>query len=196
MLKTMLFDVDGVLLIGERWDKDLAVTYGVTPDALTPFFRGPFQQCLVGKADLKAELALYLPGCGWQQSVDDFIDFWFRRHLLDEQLMQAIQRLRRRGIRCYLATQQEHYRTEYLLHEVGFAQRFDGMFSSADIGTLKSDVCFFRAILDILKDCSPAEIFFWDDVPANVATARSAGIQAEVYSDFAAFQQTMLSLVG
>ena len=196
MLKTILFDVDGVLLIGEPWDRDLAAIYGITPDSLRPFFTGPFQDCLVGRADLKAELALCLPRCGWQQSVDDFIDYWFGRHVVDKQLIQAIQRLRQRGIKCYLATQQERYRTNYLLRELGFEQCFDGMFSSSDIGALKREPRFFETILATLEGCSPAEIFFWDDAPVNVETARSVGIQAEVYNDFAAFQQRMRELIG
>lgn len=73
MLKTLLFDVDGVLVIGEHWHKGLERTYGITSDQLTPFFKGPFQACLVGKADLKVELASILPRVGWSYSVDAFI---------------------------------------------------------------------------------------------------------------------------
>lgn len=191
MLKAVLFDVDGVLLIGERWDKELASTYGITPDALASFFAGPFQRCLVGEADLKAELAPYLPRWGWQHSIDDFLSYWFRQYVVNKPLLRAIGRLRQRGLACYLATQQEGYRAAYLLHELGFAHCFDGMFSTAGLGCLKREARFFTAIVDSLQAYRPAEILFWDDTPAHVATARSVGLQAEVYRGFAAFQQRM-----
>ncbi len=198
MLKILLFDIDGVLAVGEPWHKDLEHIYGITPDMLTPFFQGPFQSCLIGKADLKAELATYLPRWDWPHSVDAFVDYWFRREALalNEKLLQTIQYLRQRSIKCYLATQQERYRTEYILREMGFAELFDGMFSSVDMGYMKTEPRFFTNILTALKDCQPDEVFFWDDTPANVATARSAGIRAEVYSDFAGFQVKMQEFIG
>lgn len=191
MIKILLFDVDGVLLVGEPWHKDLAQTYHITNEMLAPFFRGPFQACLLGKADLKEELATYLPGWGWSRSVDDFIDYWFRRHTRDEKLLQTIQQLRQSGIPCYLATQQERYRTAYILQELGFSQLFDGMFSSAHIGYMKNQPQFFETLLRELDRRQPAEMLFWDDSAGNVATAKSVGIQAEVYSNFASFLLTM-----
>lgn len=196
MIKTLLFDVDGVLAIGEPWHKDLAPTYGITREMTAPFFKGPFQACLVGKADLKEELAAYLPRWGWSQSVEAFLDYWFCRYALDTQLLSTIQQMRARGIKCYLATQQERYRTAYILHEMGFAELFDGMFSSAHIGYMKSEPRFFTSVLDALTGCQAEDVLFWDDTPANVVTAQRVGIQAEVYRDFTHFLTTMQEITG
>lgn len=191
MITTMLFDVDGVLLIGEPWNKDLARAYGITDEMLAPFFSSSFPACLIGKADLKEELATYLPRWGWPLSVDDFTDYWFRHHTIDKTLLQHIQQLRQSGIKCYLATQQERYRTDYILHDLGFAAQFDGAFSSVDIGYMKNKPQFFEAVLHKLDGCQLSEVLFWDDNTGNVATARGVGIQAEVYSDFASFLLAM-----
>ena len=191
MITTLLFDVDGVLLVGETWSKDLPAAYGITDEMLAPFFKNAFPTCLIGKADLKEELAPYLSRWNWPLSVDDFIDYWFRHYTLDQMLLQYVQQLRQNGIRCYLATQQERYRTDYILHTLGFARQFDGMFSSVDIGYIKSEMLFFEAVLRSLNTCQPAEVLFWDDSSTNVAIARSVGLQAEVYSNFAHFLVTM-----
>lgn len=190
MLKTLLFDVDGVLVIGEHWHKALERTHGITSDQLTPFFRGPFQACLVGKADLKVELASFLPCVGWPYSVDAFIDYWFRQDALtlNDPLLQIIQPVRQSGIKCYLATQQERYRTNYILREMGFSALFDGMFSSVDAGYMKNDPRFFANIITTLDDCPAENILFWDDTPVNVDTARRTGMVAEIYTGFADFQ--------
>lgn len=196
MITTLLFDVDGVLAIGEPWDKDLASTYGITREMTTPFFQGPFQACLVGKADLKEVLAAYLPRWGWSLPVEAFVDYWFCRYELDMQLLATVQQLREHGIKCYLATQQERYRTAYLLGEMGFAPRFDGMFSSAEIGSMKSEPRFFTSILDALDGCQTSDVLFWDDTPANVVTAQRVGIQAEVYRSFPHFLAKTRELTG
>jgi putative hydrolase of the HAD superfamily len=191
MITTILFDVDGVLLIGEPWYKDLASVYGITNEMHGSFFKDSFQPCLVGQADLKEALTPYLTRWGWPHSVEDFIDYWFRHHTIHEELLQYIQQLRKRGLKCYLATQQERYRTNYILHNLGFTHLFDGVFSSADVGSMKSDPLFFETVLREIGTCQPEEVLFWDDSAGNVATARSLGIQAEVYRDFASFALTM-----
>lgn len=194
MIKVMLFDVDGVLVNGYSFSGRLARDHGITQEATISFFKGRFGECLVGKADLKEEIESYLPQWGWQGSVDDFLNEWFAtEQSIDETLVDAIQRLRLRGIRCYLATNQEKYRTAYLLDQMGLGRQFDGIFSSAYVGYMKHDTAFFEHVLRELKNLKAQEILFWDDQPGNVATAREMGLHAELYSDFADFEKKMSS---
>ncbi|MDQ2906020.1 MAG: HAD-IA family hydrolase [Ktedonobacteraceae bacterium] len=193
MIRIVLFDVDGVLANGEPFSKRLARDYEITLDMTAPFFQGPFTACLTGNADLKQELASYLHQWGWPHSVDAFADYWFSsEHAIDEPLVNLVQRLRQQGTRCYLATNQERYRTEYILTHMGFAAKFDGMFSSAHVGHTKHTTAFFEHVLRELGDVQPQEVLFWDDTPAIVATARQAGLHAEVYHNFADFEEKML----
>ena len=80
---------------------------------------------------------------------------------------------------------------DYILHTPGLASLFDGAFCSAHLGYLKTDPLFFKAILRELDKNQPAQVLFWDDSAANVATASGVGIQTEVYRDFADFVQGM-----
>jgi putative hydrolase of the HAD superfamily len=192
LIKVVLFDVDGVLADGGMFSQHLERDYGITQQMVGPFFKGSFQQCLVGSADLKQELVQHLQQWGWQGSVDEFVDYWFRsEHSINEPLVQAVQQMRQSGLRCYLATDQEKYRTAYILDHMGFANSFDGMFSSAHIGYTKRDQRFFAHILQALPDVKATEILFWDDTPAKVESARAADLQAEVYHDFASFMEKM-----
>lgn len=192
MLKAMLFDVDGVLVNGEPFSQQLARDHGITQEMTAAFFRGPFSECLVGKADLKEEIASYLPQWGWQKSVNQFLADWFAYETrIDEALLSAIQQLRQHGLACYLATNQEGYRAAYILNEMGFAGKFDGMFSSASLGYMKHAPAFFMSVLDALPGIQAQEILFWDDSPGNVATARAVGMQAELYTNFLGYQKQM-----
>lgn len=192
MLKAMLFDVDGVLVNGEPFSRQLARDYGITLEMTAAFFRGPFSECLVGRADLKEEIASYLRQWGWQESVDQFLADWFAYETrIDEALLSAIQQLRQHGLSGYLATNQERYRAAYILNEMGFAGKFDGMFSSASLGYMKHEPAFFISVLDALPGIQAQEILFWDDSPGNVATARAVGMQAELYTNFSAYEKHM-----
>jgi putative hydrolase of the HAD superfamily len=105
--------------------------------------------------------------------------------------LRVAQQLRQHGISCYLATNQERYRTEYILNEMGFAARFDGVFSSAYMGYMKPQVEFFHHILHKLAHIKAGEILFWDDTLENIVVARTIGLHAEHYSDFDMFMETM-----
>lgn len=191
MVTTILCDVDGVLAIGEPFGARLARELQVGADATAPFFRGRFLDCLVGQADLKEEIAGYLPAWGWRRSVDDFLEYWFSsEHVINAPLVALLQSYRQQGLRCYLATNQERYRTEYILERKGFAQQFDGAFSSCHVGCMKHDPAFFSQVLERLGVSAQA-VLFWDDSPGNVATAQTAGLHAERYSSVADFAQTM-----
>ncbi|HLZ61951.1 MAG TPA: HAD-IA family hydrolase [Ktedonosporobacter sp.] len=196
MLKAMLFDVDGVLAVSEPWKNKLEREHSISSEMTRMFYREGTFSALVGKADLKEEIAPYLPQWGWPHSVDDFLDYWFSAEdHRNEPLLAFIQQQRQKGIPCYLATMQEQYRTTYILEQMGFASQFDGMFSSCTIGHPKHEPAFFQHILRKLAPIQANEILFWDDTPRNVAIAREAGIHAELYTEFADFQEMMRAYI-
>lgn len=196
-LKAALFDVDGVLVQGGPFSTHLARDYGISTEKTAAFFRGRFLECLVGRADLKEELVPHLHQWGWQGSVDEFVDYWFRcEHNINEALVHAVQQLRQRGIRCYMATHQEKYRTAYILEQMGLGEKFDGMFSSAAIGCMKHETAFFEHVLHKLDGIEPEAVMFWDDSTGNIAVAKEVGLRAELYRDFAGFEEKMKRYLG
>ena len=65
MIKALLFDADGVLVNGEMFSNHLLRDHGLDSEVTAPFFKGPFTDCVIGKADLKAVIAPYLQQWGW-----------------------------------------------------------------------------------------------------------------------------------
>jgi putative hydrolase of the HAD superfamily len=190
-IEAVVFDADGVIIPPFRFAAYLEREHGLTPAHTREFFGGVFHDCLVGRADLREVLPPYLSGWGWTGTVDAFVERWFEEeNVVDHALIAAIASLRRCGVRCALATNQERHRLAYMRSSMRFAGLFDATFCSAEIGVLKSDRGFYRAVEHAL-DLSGGAILFWDDTAANVACARDCGWRAEQYTDFGAFQSVM-----
>lgn len=190
-----IFDADGVVTSSKKFAEDLERDFGIKPEALLPFFQGPFQDVLIGKADLKDVLEPYLKEWGWKKTVDEFVEYWFRSEdIVNTVVTDEISRLRESGIKCYLATNQEKYRLAYMRDVMGFKRVFNGLFSSADLGCKKPEPQFFDRLLkriDPKREIPRREILFWDDSEANVAAAKELGIQAYRYVDPLSFQEKM-----
>ncbi|GHO49401.1 hypothetical protein [Ktedonospora formicarum] len=67
----------GVLVIGDRWDRNLQRDYDITEEMTKEFFITKFSACVIGKADLKEEIAPFLRKWNWSGSVDGFLHYWF-----------------------------------------------------------------------------------------------------------------------
>lgn len=191
MIKAILFDADGVMVNAEQFSSQYEKDFGVSIDETKDFFTGVFQDCLVGKADIKQELPPYLEKWGWKKSVEDFLQYWFRaEHNIDQDLISYVGDLRKNGIICCLGTNQESARTQYMIEKMEFGNAFDKIYSSAAIGAKKPQTEFFQHILNDLK-LPPGDLMFWDDTFGHIAVARSMGIHAFQYQSYAQFRERM-----
>jgi putative hydrolase of the HAD superfamily len=178
-IKSLLLDADGLLIKKQRYFSDIySEQYGIPVESIIPFFKTKFVDCQRGLADLKEELAPFLQQWKWKGTVQDFFDYWFSSGTeIDIEAMEIVSRLREKGFRCYLATDQEKYRGEYIKNNLGFSKYLDGFFYSCDLGKTKSEKEFFEAILDNLI-LELENIIFCDDEKENIDTAESLGILA------------------
>ena len=190
VIRALILDADGVIIDGAPASVTFARELGITPAMTGSFFSGPFRDCLVGAADLKECIAPHLSGWGWRGSVQGFLDYWFEvEHHLDEGLLAEVARHRAAGTRCYIATNQERYRTEYIRDAMALGDRFDAIFSSAYVGHTKDDRQFLDQLKRELAPIRADEMLFWDDGPVNGETAREAGLRAELYTNLEAFRE-------
>ena len=196
MIKIIIFDTDGVLIHHEMYfSQRFSKEFGIPMDDVLQFFKNEFQLCLVGKADLKEELAKYFPKWKWERTVDELLAFWFENeNNVDKRILENVTSLRKNGIRCYLDTNNEKYRVKYLFEDMGLKNYFDGSFSSAELGYLKPQQEFWAMIHEHLGHPDKKNVLVWDDDEKNVESAKFFGFNSEFYSTFDGYKKVMKSL--
>lgn len=195
----VFFDVDGVLIDGwhvdptlrKPWDVNLKEDLGIDREALernlfNPRVDGldaPMLACIKGRLDLKEVLAPILRDLGFQEPVDRFLAYWFEKDSnVNIGVLHVVDRLReRRDVAVYIATGQEHHRAAYIWRDLGFNERFEEMFYSADLGLAKDGAAFFQEINRRLAIEDDEQPLFFDDRPNVVEAAREAGWDAHVF---------------
>lgn len=204
MRRVILFDVDGVLIHGYHarleyrrcWDENLARDFGIDRARFTEeFIRGPFvQKVLTGALALQDALAEILPQFGYHGPPQPLIDYWLRHDAaVNHDLLALVKRIKAaETATLFIATNQEHNRAGYLMHELGFATCFKDIFYSARVGVLKPDRRYFDWIahkLALPDHCQPLLI---DDTPEVVAAARAYGWQALEFTTAAELERQPL----
>jgi putative hydrolase of the HAD superfamily len=199
-IRHILFDATGVVVSASMFSVQYQKQFGVSNDEMLPFFRGPFGDCLRGRADLKEAVEPYLGDWKWPGTAAEFLQFWFEaEHQVNKRILDLISDLRKKGMGCYLATNQEKYRTEYIKNEMGLKDYFDQIFPSSEIGFQKPEAGFYKYIFEKINEgssVSKGEILLVDDSRENVEEADKFGLKGYFYEDFESFSKQLNSLIS
>ena len=179
-IRWVLFDADGVLQqMPPTWLQDLQTLFGEhAEEALPDLFEREF--AIQSGGSFRAVVSAVLQEYGITVDPDEVMQGW-RSVQVDPAMLGRIADLRARGIGCAMATNQHDVRVAYMRSLPDYAGVFDEQFYSSELGFAKPDPDYFRAIVKRL-DARPEQTLFVDDRDDNVAGAREAGLQAEVFT--------------
>lgn len=175
-ITAVLWDADGVLQRARPgWRQTLIDIGGADfPDAVIEVEeQGP----MIGRGSFRTALETLLRDRGIDVDPERILALWDRVDSVPAAL-QLVRRVRAQGVRCHLATNQHDRRTALMREVMRYGDHLDRQFYSCELGVAKPDPEFFLAILRALA-LRPDEVLFIDDLPANVAAARSVGLSAE-----------------
>ena len=182
MIKTIITDVDGVLLIEkQRFSQRYSKRFGIDINTMLPFFDGPFKQCLMGYSDLEVELENVLTTWKWPKSAKELINYWIND--IEEVNNDLIKFMNGLKLQVIVATQQEKNRGEALKNIINsYGLKFIDYIGSYAIHKNKKTSEFYTEIMN-MHNLTPRETVFIDDDPKNIAGAEQTGINTILHTD-------------
>mgnify|MGYP000889152839 FL=1 len=178
MLKAVLWDADGVLQqVPGGWRPLLNDLIGPErTDAFLTSLWPTAMEAMRGRGDILVALDELFERQGLLDVAPRIREVWGTFDRFDD-TRDLVAEVRRTGIGCHLATNQDPLRASYMRERLGYGDLMDRSFYSCDVGAAKPDPEFFERVLEALA--LPAdEVAFVDDHADNVATARAVGLQA------------------
>ena len=185
-MKLFLFDIDGVLIRPSVYFDSFLENrgYAGAAAALQAYYSSPEEHdCLQGKNDPLDILPPYLERFNWRGGTGLFLEqnYQYDQQHLDDDLLGKIALLRSTVGHCFLATDQNHRRKDFLLNDLDFRNQFDGWFISSELGQTKTQDAFWDQVLDCIQakyaGIQPEDILFVDDRECNLLAAHKKGIE-------------------
>ncbi len=183
------WDFDGVLnrnVTNGRfiWADSFEADIGHSLDHFTEvIFHDGFDDVITGKADLRERVRAWADEVGYTSGPDALLDYWFKKDSLpDPDVGNAMDDLKKRGIRQIIVTNNEVRRTNFIEFEMGFGKRVERIFTSGRMGVRKPDPAFFNQVTDALG-VEAKHMILIDDCPNNVPAAIQSGWQAFQFVD-------------
>ena len=173
-VKALISDADGVVQHSSlRW---LAGWVSMGGPGLFPALSRAELLTLNGGTELEPLFARILAERGLDITVEDVLTYWCRTEPVPS-MLRLVDRVRAAGVITAMGTNQNPVRGRYMLENLPYAEHFDALFHSWQIGYAKPDPAFFTHIVEALG-IEPEEAVFVDDMAQNVAGARAAGLRA------------------
>jgi len=91
-------------------------------------------------------------------------------------VVDFIRELDRRGVRTAIATSASEIRTLATIERMGLAEHFETVITSSDVTAGKPDPMVYRLACERME-VAPARALAFDDAPAGIQSARSAGLR-------------------
>lgn len=180
-IRAVIWDLGGVLVRTEDYTSrdHLAARLGLSREELEDlvFSNDSGDRAQLGLISVEQHLENLRRRFGLQKSEMDHFwkDFWGGDRI-DAELVAFIRSLRARyktGLLSNAFSDLRHYVTNVWK----FADAFDEMVISAEVGLVKPDARIYRLILERLG-VAPQEAVFIDDMPRNVEGARAVNLHA------------------
>lgn len=100
---------------------------------------------------------------------------------LNASIVPVLQALKRQSKRLVLLSNTSQSHIEFVRQQYDFLSVFDDLVLSCEVGAMKPQPEIFQAALRKIE-CPPERCFYTDDIAPYIETARTFGLQAEVFT--------------
>lgn len=150
MIKAITFDLDGMVFEPKGYfSNEIEKELSLPNDVVLEFFKNELGDCQRGKLDMKTVLeGKYFPLWGWTKSFEAFAYWWFSGEKLNDEVIKLVERLKAKGIKCVLLTNNEKYRLQWAIGQFRLDEIFDVIVLPYEVGAIKPEKEIFQAVLD------------------------------------------------
>ena len=196
MIKVCMFDMGGVLVRNFLVAPKLLAFLGRSEASFSEL-PDPFRQAL--RAHSKGEIEemelwnIYETTTGsFAPKHEGSLLGKFFEPIVDMPTLAILYELKQKGYRvvCGTNVNDSHYTIHHQLHQYDI---FDHVYASHLLHSAKPEGAFFQSILES-EQLKPYQLFFTDDMPANIESARTQGLEAYLYTDAIALQAQLEKL--
>ena len=185
MIKAIFSDVDGVFFVqNPYWSERYAKDFNVPIELMRDFFLNDLMDmCLTGKADFKDSIKPFLTSWKWKGTADELLNYWLNElYIPHTKYIKSLKNSKLKGIKLYLATQNDKYRTNKFINVVKQYTNIDGVVATYDIGYKKSKPEYYIESL-LRVGLKSDEVVFIDNNEKAISAAKSVGISTIFFTD-------------
>lgn len=190
-LKTIYFDLGNVLCFFSKAKMlgQLAACSGIEPQTIKKLLVEKKLQSRyeMGEINSKELHAMFLALAPRPLSFDLFMRAITDIFHPNQELWDVVKQLKDQGVRLVLLsnTCESHY--NWIDSNYPILKLFDKQILSFEVGLLKPDPQIFQKALTF-ANCEPEDCFYVDDLKEHVESARTVGLDSEVFTDVASLK--------
>lgn len=191
-MKALVFDIDGVLLDheydkGHNWLDEIENDLMISRDLIEKIHKDSQQwkQLSLGNDNIEKYFDSFVAENNITRvSAMQLINYFINRDTKSRNYMlEEVKKLKNKNYKLYIGTHQVPEKGQRLWFIESFSDYFLDMFTSYNIGYMKSEVEFFNEVSERIG-IEKSETILIDDKQKNVDTAISAGWQGYLYESF------------
>lgn len=195
MIKAITFDLDGVYFAEDSFSR-FKNSLPVSDITKLDFLSKSESMMSFKRGDLTEDQFWNLARqeIGIDLSNQQIFELIYQAYEVNQDVVDYVKKVRSQGIKTCICTNNFPTRINAVDKKFSFLSDFDVQVFSYEVGAVKPDPKIFQTLID-RSGVLPEEIFYADDKEANVAAAKSLGINAIVYTDFQNFVKSLTPII-
>jgi putative hydrolase of the HAD superfamily len=184
MAKNFIFDLNGVIIVGQKLSERFAEDFKVSQDRFLPVLKDTL--AIARRPGAESMYSYWKPHLdAWHVQMDEqqFLNYWFKGEQENQEMVALARKLKQDGNRLFLVSNNFRERAEYYAkHFSCIPELFEKVYYSWQTGFVKPDIRAYELVLRE-NNLVSQDTFYFDDSGENVVIAKGLGIRSYLYTN-------------